>query len=242
MMNPTKEERIQVLEMVASGRITPEQGNQLLDALGADRAPEVHQEAPHLRREQGGWGRREYGGSAFEDAMRSAVTGRLTGVRHEKGRRRKDRGNLEKITEARMHGVNPTYVQEMREAGYPNLTLDQLIELRMHGVNAEFIQEMRDAGYPDLDLRQLLHLRIHGVNSRFIQRMREANLGDLSLEELTELRMHGVNPEYIQEMQEMGFPDLSVDQTADTVEQVPDAPPPSEAADGSDQDAERETE
>ncbi len=40
-----EEQRMQVLEMVAAGRITPEQGSELLEALGMERQP---QPPPHV--------------------------------------------------------------------------------------------------------------------------------------------------------------------------------------------------
>src|SRR6185295_5079852 len=46
---------------------------------------------------------------------------------------------------------------------FANLTLDQLIELRMHGVDPAFIQGVREVGLTDLTFEQLLEAGIHGV-------------------------------------------------------------------------------
>src|SRR5580765_6119880 len=57
---------------------------------------------------------------------------------------------------------------------YANLTLDQLIELRMHGIDPEYIQRIREAGLGDLSFGQLVEAGIHGVRPEFIQELRAA--------------------------------------------------------------------
>src|SRR5689334_17013930 len=67
---------------------------------------------------------------------------------------------------------------------FANLTLEQLIELRIHGVDPEFIQQLRDTELGDLTYEQILQAGTHGVRPEFIKEMRAAGLGDLTFDQL----------------------------------------------------------
>jgi len=45
-----------------------------------------------------------------------------------------------------MHGVDPEFIQGVREAGPSDLTFEQLLELGIHGVDPAFIRQMREFG------------------------------------------------------------------------------------------------
>src|SRR5688500_19051463 len=51
-------------------------------------------------------------------------------------------------------------VPEQPARTFANLTLDQLIALRTHGVDPEFIQGVRELGLTDLTFEQLLEMGI----------------------------------------------------------------------------------
>lgn len=138
------EERMQVLEMLAAGKITAEQADELLDALG---------DVASARQSEKTWTRQEY---------RVPRNGESVMI-----------PTIEKLTEARMHGVSRQYAQEMREAGYSDLTLQDLMHLKMHGVNAKFVREMRDVGLGSLSPQQLGELRMHGVDADYIREMQD---------------------------------------------------------------------
>lgn len=135
-------ERQQILEMLANGKITPEQAGQLLDAVEPD----------------------ELAGADEWAAPRQEL-------RQSRPRRRAT-PELRKLAAASMHGVTSQYIAEMRAAGYDDLTVEQLIELRIHGVNPDFVQEIREAGYTDLSPEDLVQLRISGVNADYLREMR----------------------------------------------------------------------
>jgi hypothetical protein len=138
------EERLQVLEMLAAGKITAGQADELLDALGDTASP---------RREEQVWIRGEH--------------------RELRGTQRAMTPTIKKLTEARMHGVTRTFVDEMRAAGYGDLSLDELIELRTHSVDAKFVREMRDIGLVNLSPHQLVELRMYGVDAEYIREMQD---------------------------------------------------------------------
>src|SRR5207249_6679046 len=89
-------------------------------------------------------------------------------------------------------------------------SVDHLIRLRLHGISPEFIEEMREAGYADLSPEELVDLRIHGVTPEYAAEMREL-IGDLGVDKLVEFRIHGVSPELVQELQESGVDKPSAD-------------------------------
>jgi len=168
------EERQKVLEMLAEGRLTPEQADRLLEALGSlgRGAPRPQ---PELRP------------SGADDRQGRFLSGL----------------SADQLIKMRQHGVNPAFIQEMRDLGFTDLSVDQLVKLRIHGVNAEFLQGMRELGFEALPPDTLVKLRIHGVTPDFVREMRDLGFTDVDVDELIKLRIHGVNADYIREMREL---------------------------------------
>jgi hypothetical protein len=54
----------------------------------------------------------------------------------------------------------------MKDAGYPKISPDQLVAMRIHGVDASFVKEVRQHGYKDPTIDNLIELRIHGLRTR----------------------------------------------------------------------------
>ncbi len=54
----------------------------------------------------------------------------------------------------------------MKAAGYANISPDQLVAMRIHGVDASFVKEVREHGYKDPSIDDLIELRIHGLRNR----------------------------------------------------------------------------
>jgi bla regulator protein blaR1 len=175
------EERQKVLEMLAEGRLTPEQADRLLEALGT-----AGQGAPRPQPEprQNPQGDQPRGPEHRQHGFLAGLT-------------------ADQLIEMRQHGVNPAFVQEIRSLGFRDISVDQLIELRDHGVTPDFIQGMRRMGFTDFDIDHLIELRDHGVNADFIQEMRELGLTEMSIDKLIELRDNGVNADYIREMRDL---------------------------------------
>ena len=151
-------ETMQVLEMVANGTVTPEQGAELLGALTFEEGP------------------RRYVRPERPVAVKS-------GRRH----RGKARPSVEKIYEAGSLGVNTGYINEMRELGFGDLSLEELIELRTYGVDRDFIEEMREAGLIDLSLEELTHLAMYGVDGDFVRALQGLGYVDLTADMVVDL-------------------------------------------------------
>jgi len=105
--------------------------------------------------------------------------------------------DIEKLIEARDHGVTPEFISELKKMGY-SFSLDKAIELVDHGVNAEFIQSLKKEGFAQVSLDRAIELRDHGVTVEFIRHIRAAGFPKLTLEQAVELVDHGVNGEFIE--------------------------------------------
>jgi hypothetical protein len=44
--------------------------------------------------------------------------------------------------------------------------------MRIHNIDAKFVQEMKEQGFSNLSIDDLIKLRISGVDGRYIRRMR----------------------------------------------------------------------
>jgi hypothetical protein len=176
------EERAQILEMLASGRVTVEQADQLLEALGAASPAGTHEPATRAGRH------------TREDERTDGFVARLT---------------PEQLIELRNHGVSGTFVQQMRAAGLGDLSVDDLIELHDHDVTPRFVRELREAGCSGLTRQELIELRNHGIGATFMRQMRDAGLDDVALDQLVALYNHGVDAAFVQEMRDLGFDNLA---------------------------------
>ena len=173
-----REERRKVLEMLAAGQVTPDQADQLLEAMGDTSAP-------------AGWqGQRPPSPVSNGDdvAPSRPAPQRLT---------------MQDLIRLHDHGVDADYIRELRQLGLTDLSINQIIELSNHGVDPDFIMAMRRLGFSNLPLDQLINLANHGVDPDYIQEMRALGLTDLSADQLIELQNHGVDPDFVREMQSM---------------------------------------
>jgi len=105
--------------------------------------------------------------------------------------------DVEKLIEARDHGVTPEFVSDLKKMGY-SFSLDKAIELVDHGVNAAFIQSLKKEGFSQVTLDRAIELRDHGVTVEFIRHIRAAGFPKLTLEQAVELVDHGVTGEFIE--------------------------------------------
>jgi hypothetical protein len=140
--------------------------------------------------------------------------------------------SLQDILDMAGHGINSQYIHDVARTGYRNLRAEDYIELRDHGVEPRFLQELKDAGYQiaanqvvelkdhgvdsnyvrDLgayDLRpepsELVSMRDHGVTPDYLRAVRDAGLGAIHADETITLRDHGVSREFVMEAHDLGY-------------------------------------
>jgi beta-lactamase regulating signal transducer with metallopeptidase domain len=105
--------------------------------------------------------------------------------------------DIDKLIEARDHGVTPEFVADFKKMGY-SLSLDKAIGLKDHGVSVEFIQSLKKEGFGQVSLDRAIELIDHGVSVEFIRHIRAAGFPKLTLEQAVTLVDHGVNGEFIE--------------------------------------------
>jgi hypothetical protein len=132
------DERRRVLEMVAERTITPEQADELLDALGTDTLPKPEAVASRVSA-------RPKTPKFSSDELVMLGTHGVDGTYI---RSLRDAGlsnlSVDEIIQLYNHGIDPAFVAEMRDMGYIELTSDELIELQDQGVGSDFVREILD--------------------------------------------------------------------------------------------------
>jgi hypothetical protein len=171
-------ERMQVLEMVAVGTISPQQGAELLDALaavparttGAGEAPGRERRSRRSRFSTDDLVQLSDHGvePSFIRAIDAVGLGTLS---------------VDQLIQLYDHDVAPAFVRELYNLGLSQLSIDDVIHLAEHDVDAAFIREIANLGFSDLRPDQIIKLSEHGVDRDFLQA-----LGEASAEEETDHR------------------------------------------------------
>jgi hypothetical protein len=172
----TSEERKKILEMVASGRLTVEQADQLMDLFGtksttdAEKRPEGQRTGEYTRESMG---RIRGYGKVVDKGLR---VGELT---------------AREITSLMNHGVDTGYVRALMDLGLPDLTVKQIIDLRNYGVDANYVRALQEAGLADLTVRQAISLYNYGVDADDVRALREDGGAGPTVERLLSLKKDG---------------------------------------------------
>ena len=166
------EERLTILRMISEKKITIDEGERLMDALGDEAQPSPKAEPK-------------------------------TGTAESFKKWTFDFGNLKKDTHSAKFifkkagddpaGVKPSFIKEMRDLGFDNLTVEQLVEMKLHGVTPDFIREMRDLKFDNLTPDQLTEMKLHGVTPDFVREVRQQGFENLTADQITRMKLHGVN-------------------------------------------------
>jgi hypothetical protein len=130
-------ERRQVLEMVAAGTITPEQADELLDALGIEPVPKPEMTTRVSSRSR----KPKFTSDELVMLGSHGVDGKYV-------RSLRDAGlsnlTVDEIIQLYNHGIDPAFVAELRDMGYIDLTSDELVEFQNQGVGSDFVREILD--------------------------------------------------------------------------------------------------
>jgi hypothetical protein len=161
---------MQVLEMVAVGTITPQQGAELLDALSTApaRIAGIGEEPRHERRR-----RRtrfstddvvQLSDHGVEPSFIRAIDALGLGTL-----------GVDQLIRLYDHGIAPAFLRELNSLGFSQLSIDDVIKLAEHGVDAAFIREIADLGFSDLRPDQIIELSDHGVDRDFLRALGEVH-------------------------------------------------------------------
>jgi hypothetical protein len=178
------QERTQILEMLVAGRVTVEQAEQLLEALGGS-SPSASRGAVGQPAAQ------QRGDERTEDFFASLTAEQLVALRDS--------------------DVSRAFVEQMRAAGLNALRVEDLIELHDEGITPRFVLDLREAGMADLTRDQLVELYCHGVDAAYVRALRALGLAGATPDQLVEMYDHGVDAAFVREMQGLGYSNLPPD-------------------------------
>lgn len=193
-----EQEQKQVLSMLESGRITPEQADELLEALkpSAD-SPQQSVDLPSREPSEA---------VHFET---KSVQGSVNASKKTPSSTRAG-FSAKEIIDMGIHGVDPTYVRDMKKL-FGDLSFKQVLELAIHNIKPAFVQEIRALGLDQLDFKAIVEMGIHGVDTQFVKDLRDQGLEDLGTKEIIEFAIHGLNADFVRKVQDLEgeFSDIS---------------------------------
>jgi len=83
-------------------------------------------------------------------------------------------------------------VAALKEADIDHVTLSDLQEIQAHKLTAEYIREMLALGVSPDGLGEWIHLRIHDITPRYVRELRDMGVSGLDADELVEMKLNGV--------------------------------------------------
>ena len=176
-MNGQKE-RLMVLDMIAEGKISAEEAEQLFKAMEvteADPALESQEFVPPTNLSQPGF-----------LSIPPSISGRpshrdLIGALKEAGI---DQVTLSDMQDLQAHKLTAEYVREIRALGLEPDGLGEWINLRIHDITPRYVRDLREMGITDLDVDELTELKDHSVSAKYISSLHEMGVKDLEVDEL----------------------------------------------------------
>lgn len=158
--------RARILEMVKDGKISIEQADELLEALGNAQPNTPARTSP-------------FESSPPEPEHKPRVEVRIS--------RSTSNGkyNFEQMIELGKFGVSPRFIRQIAETGLTDLSFEDVIELGKFGISPEFVLEMRQLGEEfdlgELNLERIIELGKFGVSAKFVREMIETQMIDFNL-------------------------------------------------------------
>lgn len=195
-----QDEQRKVLEMLAAGRITSEEANQLLMAI----RPES--------RWQPAW-------TLVPPAIQRTSIHAPETHAHEH-----EQSGSRMFIALKLHGIDAAYVKMMRDLGFTDLTAQDLIAMKTHGVDPAFVREVRDLGFTDITVHGLISFKIHDIDAAYVRAIQATGFTAITPLELVSMKVHGIDGAFIQEMRDLGLDPATVLQS----DHEEDAPEPTE--------------
>ena len=119
--------------------------------------------------------------------------------------------SVDDLISFKIHGVTADYARSLQATGFkPNPP--ELVSMRIHGVTPEYAQALKAGGFADLTIDQLISGRIHGVNPDVVEQLKGAVMGTLTFDDVVSARIHGLTPEFVRSLKDAGFSTLTFEQ------------------------------
>ncbi|HZB94986.1 MAG TPA: hypothetical protein VE268_03405, partial [Herpetosiphonaceae bacterium] len=147
------EESTQVLKMLAEGKLTVEQANQLLEALGDEPAVTTEKRTRPTGR-----------ADRMEAPPRFTVEQLIALSEHEVDpnfiKELYEAGltglSVEQLIELSEHEVDPSFLKQLNKMGLSGLTFEQIIALSEHEVDPSYLKQLHKEGLTDLTVEQII--------------------------------------------------------------------------------------
>jgi beta-lactamase regulating signal transducer with metallopeptidase domain len=109
---------------------------------------------------------------------------------------------VDELIALKVQDVTPDYVRELREQGL-NPTAQNLIAMRVQGISPEYVRDWHTAGlHPDIE--HLISLRVQGADADYYQQLKQAGI-DADIDRLLSMKVQGVTPDYVRELHAAGL-------------------------------------
>ena len=113
-----------------------------------------------------------------------------------------------KLMTAGLIDLSIPYIDQIRNAGFKDLTFNNLVAFRALRVDAPYIDSMR-RHFSDLDAETVISLRALNVTDDYIGSMKSEGLAPATAHDAIELRALRVDSAYVKEMASVGYDHLS---------------------------------
>lgn len=118
----------------------------------------------------------------------------------------------EKQFASAMLDVRVKTVDDLKAAGFPNLSFDDVIKATIFKVTPEFVSEMNSIGFKNLEMEDLVKARIFKVDAKFAREVKEMGFGENQpMETLVKMRIFKVTPEFLRDIRSAGLDNLDVE-------------------------------
>ena len=108
-------------------------------------------------------------------------------------------------------GLNPAFLQQIRNAGYNRVTARDAIRMRVLGVSIADVRDLHRL-FPAISLNQATDLAMVGVSATYVKDLRGIGLRGLSPDNLTELKLAEISQAYVKSLNALALEPLSPDQ------------------------------
>ena len=113
------------------------------------------------------------------------------------------------------NGIGPAYILELKNAGYPDLSVTQLIAFRSNGVRADYIRSLKSVGFAALPPNEVISLKTNGITPDVIKPFQAVKYADFKATNYIAFKSNGVTPAYLKAMKAIGYDHLTPKQIVD---------------------------
>jgi hypothetical protein len=105
--------------------------------------------------------------------------------------------SIDDIFKARIFNITPQFMAEMKATGFPNLNLEDLVKARIFKIDANYVREVSSMGFADKDFESLVKFRIFKVTPEFLSEIRSHGFGNVSAEDVVKFRIFSIDSDFI---------------------------------------------